>query len=187
MSKTSNIVIFALGAAIGSLATWRYFKDKYEKIAKEDFDSKRKHSSDNESDNEPTSKANISKKADVKEYDSILSKSGYTNYSDSSKEEAKSTAKSVKPYVIPPEEFGEDEEYDQISITYYADQVLADDADKIIENVEDIVGFESLTHFGEYEDDSVVVKNDRLKCYFEILLDQRRYLDVIAESPYKAE
>ena len=30
-----------------------------------------------------------------------------------------------KPYVISPEEFGEFEEYEKISLTYYADQVLS--------------------------------------------------------------
>ena len=62
-----------------------------------------------------------------------------------------------KPYVISPEEFGEYEEYEKISLTYYGDQVLADENDELVEDVEGAVGFESLTHFGEYEDDSVFV------------------------------
>ena len=69
-----------------------------------------------------------------------------------------------KPYVIAPEEFGEEYEYDTISLTYYSDRVLTDDDDEIVEDVEDVVGFESLESFGEYEDDSVFVRNDRLKC-----------------------
>ena len=40
---------------------------------------------------------------------------------------------------------------------------------------DDVVGMESLTHFGEYEDDSVFVRNDRLKCDYEILMDERTY------------
>lgn len=39
----------------------------------------------------------------------------------------------------PPEQFGDDEEYEQISLTYYADGVLADENDEVIEDVEDAV------------------------------------------------
>ena len=45
--------------------------------------------------------------------------------------------------------------------------------------MDEIVGEESLNHFGEYEDDSVFVRSDRLKCDYEILLDQRNYSDVV--------
>lgn len=34
-----------------------------------------------------------------------------------------------KTYVISPEEFGEFDDYEQISLTYYADHILADDMD----------------------------------------------------------
>lgn len=93
----------------------------------------------------------------------------------------------LKPYVISPEEFGEFEEYEKISLTYYADQVLTDENNEEVDDVEEIVGEESLTHFGEYEDDSVFVRNDRLKCDYEILLDQRNYSDVTKTMPHRVE
>ena len=91
------------------------------------------------------------------------------------------------PYVIPPEQFGDDEEYEQISLTYYADGVLADENDEVIEDVEDAVGIDSLNHFGEYEDDSVFVRNDARKCDYEILLDQRTYSEVVEDMPHQME
>ena len=84
-----------------------------------------------------------------------------------------------RPYVISPDEFGELDDYDLISLTYYADEVLADDIDEIVEDVDDVVGLDSLTHFGEYEPDSVFVRNDRLKADYEILLDERTYPEAI--------
>lgn len=72
-------------------------------------------------------------------------------------------------------------------MTYYADQVLVDENDEMIEDVEEMVGFESLNHFGEYEDDSVFVRNDAKKCDYEILLDQKLYSDVIDEMPHQME
>ena len=83
-----------------------------------------------------------------------------------------------EPYVIPPEDFGE-LGYETISLTYYADEILADERDELVEAVNMVVGLESLTHFGEYEDDSVFVRNDRVKCDYEILRDPRRWDDVV--------
>ena len=83
--------------------------------------------------------------------------------------------------------FVDDEEYEQISLTYYADGVLADENDEVIEDVEDAVGIDSLNHFGEYEDDSVFVRNDARKCDYEILLDQRTYSEVVEDMPHQME
>ena len=69
---------------------------------------------------------------------------------------------------------------------YYADQILAGEDDEKVEDVDNVVGLESLTHFGEFEDDSVFVRNDRLKCDYEILLDQRTYSDVIKQRPHSS-
>ena len=93
----------------------------------------------------------------------------------------------IKPYVISPEEFGEFEDYERISLSYYADQVLADEDDEKVDDADNVVGLESLTHFGEFEDDSVFVRNDRLKCDYEILLDQRTYSDVMKQRPHQME
>ena len=85
------------------------------------------------------------------------------------------------PYVIPPEEYDEND-YETESLTYYADGVLTDMYDNIIEDVEDTVGTDSLTHFGEYEDDSVFVRNDERQIDYEILLDSDKYYDKYPEE-----
>ena len=91
-----------------------------------------------------------------------------------------------RPYVITPDEFGEIYEYDTISLRYYADKVLTDEDDVVITNVDEIIGEDSLTHFGEYEDDSVFVRNDEMKADYEILLDLRKYYD-INEPPHQVD
>ena len=90
------------------------------------------------------------------------------------------------PYVIAPEELGENEEYDIETLIYYADEKLTDDDNRLVEDVENLVGVASLSRFGEYENDSVCVRNDRLKTDYEILLDVRRYSDVV-DDPHQAE
>ena len=54
--------------------------------------------------------------------------------------------------------------------------------DNIIEDVEGTVGTDSLTHFGEYEDDSVFVRNDEKQIDYEILLDSDKYYDKYPEE-----
>lgn len=87
------------------------------------------------------------------------------------------------PYIIPPDEFGDREDYETCSLTWYADGVLTDENDCEIPNVEETIGRESLNHFGEYEEDAVYVRNDARRCDYEILFDQRNYTDVLGDMP----
>lgn len=185
MNKVTGIVAFVAGAAVGAVASYFITKNKYEQIVQEEVNSVREAfctpsleesdcaDEDEDSSDHPTG-----------DFVSVVEENGYTKYSDTEKKELNHMTEK-KPYVIPPEEFGEIEEYTRVSLTYYADKVLADELDELVENIEDTIGFESLTHFGEYEEDSVFVRNDRLSCDYEILLDTRKYIDVLKAKPYK--
>lgn len=117
-----------------------------------------------------------------------LQEEGYTNYTEHSKkntEEKKDEPMPNEPYVISPDDYGENDNYTQISLVYYAgDGVLADDEDEVVEDIEDTVGEDFAEHFGEYEDDSVFIRNDRLRCDYEILRDNRSFSDVAEGSNY---
>lgn len=196
----SKFLIFAAGAAIGSAVTWKYLKTKYEQeeILEEDEELLEEEADGETTDEEVTpddlyTVGKAYEKPDIKEYAKILNETNYggepVEVEDVKKDPAmvkyikKEVADVERPYVIKPEEFGEFDEYEQISLTYYADGVLADDMDERVEDVDYIVGTDSLTHFGEYEDDSVFVRNDRMKADYEILLDPRNYTDVVPDSP----
>lgn len=187
---------FIIGAASGATVAWYLLKDKYETLAQEEIDSVKEVFARREQEmKDETVKRNVAEgikdsdrtKPDLKEYAEQLKKNGYTRYSDLSADDEGVSDKQTKPYVIPPEQFGDDENYDQISLTYYADGVLADENDEVIDDVEETVGIESLNHFEEYEDDSVFVRNDTRKCDYEILLDQRTYSEVAEEMPQRME
>lgn len=189
MNKTVPFIAFILGAAAGSVVTWQFLKKKYEIIAQEEIDSvkealaKKKEPKTVE---EATKLAeDAKKKPNVIEYAEKLHQEGYIPEVEI--EEPEEEEINLEPYVIPPDEFGEKEGYEEICLTYYADGVLADDDDRVIHNVNEIVGPEALNSFGEYEDDAVHVRNERLKCDYEILFDQRKYSDVLEQEPYKAE
>lgn len=187
---------FIIGAASGATMAWYLLKDKYETLAQEEIDSVKEVFARREQEmKDETVKRNVAEgikdsdrtKPDLKEYAEQLKKNGYTRYSDLSADDGGVSDKQTKPYVIPPEQFGDNEEHEQISLTYYADGVLADENDEVIEDVEDAVGIDSLNHFGEYEDDSVFVRNDARKCDYEILLDQRTYSEVVEDMPHQME
>ena len=183
-NTVSAVLAFVVGAAAGAAVSWKFAKTKYERIANEEIESvkevlskrfaKKEEESDDESEEpakreDPTTITIMEK--DVEEYESL------TNIYN---EKGVPTLGEKGPYVISPNDFGEIEEYDTVSLSYFADKILADDDYKIITqtDIEEFVGLESLEHFGEYEDDSVFVRNDRLKIDFEILLDNRNFSDV---------
>ena len=182
MNKLIGLLLFSLGAAAGSVITWQCVKTKYEKLAQEEIDSVKQvyAKKKQETQDKIEEKINEAEKQKEKEqYQAKLKELGYI------REEEKKRVDI--PYVISPEEFGEFEEYETISLTYYADHVLTDENDDLVEDVDDTVGEDSLTRFGEYEEDSVFVRNDRLKCDYEILLDQRNYSDVIKKYKHRVE
>lgn len=187
----TNVLIFVAGAAIGSIATWKIVKTKYEQIAQEEIDSVKEAYSKRcdilleELHNEEVTEIEKSEEdEEFDEYADIISNCGYI---ETCEEGGTTPVKVKKPYVISPEEFGEIDEYDTTSLTYYADGVLTDERDIPIQDVESIVGKDSLTHFGEYEDDSVFVRNERLRTDYEILSDSRKYSYIANRKPHQVD
>lgn len=200
--KISHVVAFIFGAFTGAAVAWHYRKAKYEERMNEELESIREIRNKNVSKNEDNN-TNDSIKAKVKEdimsYAKKLNDEGYTNYSsikkieETDEEENKviqnriTSDSTEKPYVISPDEFNEFDDYSVISLTYYADGKLADDNDELVEDVDDVVGINSLEHFGEYDDDCVYVRNDRLKVDYEILRSLRKYSEILEQKPYLKE
>ena len=189
----NKILWFAAGVAVGVMATNRFFKDKYERLYQEDVESvKRAFSAPRQS--EPTEGdtekviANEPTPEEVKAYNKIIDDQGYSTIPNISDDSIGKEVKGVRrPYVISPAEFAEEDDYEVYTLTYYADGVLADEQGNPIENVDDMVGRDSLNHFGEYEDHAVHVRNETMKCDFEILRDLDNYSDVFRSGPRPEE
>lgn len=171
--RKSAIAYFAAGAILGAVVTTLCLRNHYEQIAQEEIDSvksvfaKKAREGSNPIITKPSEKPNS--------YDAILQRNGYRSEGNI----AEKMNAAEKPYIISPDEFGEFDDYEKVSLTYYADRILADDNDDLVDDIEQTVGLNSLNHFGEYEDDSVFVRNDSRRCDYEILLDQRAYADVV--------
>lgn len=189
MNKAFSVMIFTLGVAVGAAITWEYSKKKFEQLAREEIDSVKQVYAQKSEGNVPNNVKETAELAKEKPgvmeyYVNKIQKEGYMDYSETGKKEDTAKPKPAPgPYIIPPDSFGELDGYEQISFTYYADGVLADENDEIVENVDEIIGREALNGFGEYEDDSVFVRNDKLKADYEILADQRKYSEVAKSLP----
>lgn len=189
----TKVAIFAVGAVIGSAVTWQLTKKKYEQIAQEEIDSVTEVFEKKLSEKPEKPSLSISAKLDpetakfLEEKQEHIDKVFDLGYVSESEEKGEPTTMS-KPYVISPDEFDEltDAGYDAIYLTYYADEVLADDMDDIVDNVDEVVGYESLKHFGDYGEDCVHVRNDELKADYEITLDTRNYRDLV-DIPHSVE
>jgi hypothetical protein len=86
-----------------------------------------------------------------------------------------------KPFVIEEDRVGEYISYDLISLIYFSDGVLTDDWEVPVENPDETVGKEYVEYF-ETGEDVVYVRNDKLKCEFEITRDLRTYEEVKEEG-----
>lgn len=181
MNRTvTNVFIFVAGTVAGSLATWKFVETKYKRIAQEEIDSvkeafaraedkneeKKVDESCDESKEDPEPR-----KIERERYTNLVSDLGYS-------EQEGGTPMVGAIRVIPPHELGNAEGYEIESLTYYADGVLTDDWDHPIEDVAGYVGEDFHTHYGEYEEDAVHIRNDILKKDFEILKDLRTFAEI---------
>lgn len=86
------------------------------------------------------------------------------------------------PYVITPDEFASSPPgYNACPLDYYKDGILADGWG-VQMDIEETIGEEALEHFGEYVDDIVYVRNERLELDYEVTQDPRTYKE--AERAY---
>lgn len=84
-----------------------------------------------------------------------------------------------EPYVIEPTEFGEFSEYEQIELTYYKDGVICENDTDMVDPYDILGDIDVEEHFGEYENDRVFVRDDRRQVDYEILRDERTFMEVL--------
>lgn len=192
-----SLFIFSLGVAAGAGASYMIMKNRCES----EIASVKRAFKINEKNAVKEEKTVKKTESDAERYNDIIRDNEYvrpneqydrferyseqvsfTEKADTREDRKEKSDMTIKPVVISPDEYGEIDDYEMISLIYYSDGILADDDDNPLEDIGHTVGFDSLNTFGEYEDDSVFVRNDRLHCYYEILKDERKYLDVVSRS-----
>ena len=186
-------LFFISGAAIASFITYKVVEKKFKIIADEEIASVKEMY---ERKIEKLTPAKVESQEPIEEiivpdngvrvnpYSSLVTDLGYSN---NKKEMEEKMEEDNTIEVIPPEDFGE-YGYKCESLTFYdIDKVLTFDNDEKITDVNKFVGPNALHSFGEYEDDSVFVRNHGMKTDFEILLDTRSYSEVVSGDSIKDE
>ena len=185
-----GLLIFAAGLAVGAVAGAVIVKNKVLADAKAEVEEVREYYRSargkvNREDNEEVEEV---KEVEKKEYElkdiqvKDEPKTGLTNYSQITKmymsKDEFQTPMYDDPFVIDPSEFGENPEYDTETLTYFADGVLVDDVDDVIEEPDIVVGLENLKVFEEFGATTVYVRNDIYKTDYEIIRDDWNYSDL---------
>lgn len=200
--KLSSVIIFCGGVFIGGFLTWDFFKTKYEKIADEEIASVKETFEHRE----PRPDKNYDA------YINIIDSNSYRNYSDeiasvketfehgeprhdnnysntaieTDKKGGTADMELKQPYVITPEQYEDNVDYTKVSLTWYNDEVLEDDWGNVLDP-DDVIGSDALKTFGQYEKDSVFVRDDDEQIDYEVLLDTRSYKETYGHDPVEAD
>lgn len=201
----NKVVSFLLGASCGSIVTYFLIKKKANEKADEEIESVVKTFKDRINKIEevltdeqkeklgihsPSKKLkeqleqadeNITNK-DIKVYAKELDNLGYSTGVDLSdgKDQnveyiAKQTDVKPYPYVISEEEYGEFGN-DEVTLIYYADHILADEDDNVINDIDDLIG-DCLTQFGDL-DECIYVRNESKEIDYVILRSEKNFKDL---------
>lgn len=82
------------------------------------------------------------------------------------------------PYAISDDDFNEDEEFEQITITWFdGDGVLVDELEQLIDDPEGLVGLSNMDRFGYLSNDKniVYIRNTDKKIDFEVVKSEGNY------------
>lgn len=194
--KIINVVAFGVGAAIGSFFTWKVVKSKMEREMQEEIDkfkedyaicmgfAKRETRNDewddfdDEDDDEDDEDESV-----MFDYHNLTTRYSSDNAENEKKGEGDEVPYINGPYPIRPEEFADGSfDHELESLTYYADGILADDCYMKLD-IEETIGEDTLEHFGDYVDDVIHVRNERLRMDYEVVRDIRSYAEVVANDP----
>lgn len=187
MNDGKTLFALILGAAVGSLITWKVVTDKYERMI-DDIYAEMEDEEDETINEEPeTPFDGLCKEID--EYEATVAQSGYAAAFEQPVEdeatddtEQEGDEEMEGPRVVSPEEF-DDCEYPVVEFTYYSDGFLTDEDDEIVNDIVGTVGKGFDAHFGDYveDPDTVYIISDADQVCYEICRDNRKYMDVRAQ------
>lgn len=198
--KFTNVIVFAVGAAIGSAVTWKILTTKYEQRIQEEietvkeafiamnntFDSSDEDTSEEEEEEDASSEYHQVNWEELEDLDEELDEYAELTNLYSSEKGGAEKVEVKKPYVIEPMEYDENG-FRTMELTYYADRILEDEDHEIVTDVDELLGEGSLDTFGQYEEDSVFVRNEALRIDFQILRDPRTYEEATGNTPNRVE
>ena len=182
----NKVVAFVLGAAAGSLITWKLIEKKYKDLTDEEIEAVKEYYK-----NKEEKVVELSVKVDEldktkTEYTKVINDSGYASSRTVEYTEDEDGSvyvepgeEKIAPYTITVDEYGENDDYEIKSWSYYADFVLTDENEEIIGDSESIIG-DILTEFDSLKDNNnaVYIRNDNTMCDYEIIKYDQTFNEV---------
>lgn len=191
---------FAFGVAVGAGASWYFWKEYHRKRADEEIQSVKEAFASKKAEEGKSEKKKVQMTADLEadsvtyekgrqsklqDYRAMVRESGYRSRTspkdllEDDPNEPPPGDNVTKPYVIRPEEFDTLDNYDAVCYTYYADGVLVDEDEDPLEipEIATAIGLDFASHFGDYDEDSIHIRNDLRHIDYEIVRDLRKYGD----------
>lgn len=182
---TRDVVFLLAGVVIGAIGTKYYLDAKYEEVLQEEMDKmrasrKNAHMSYNDA------KPNTSepKEKPVNKYAKLAN--NYATPSELVEKKHVDYRQVTEPYVMSQEQFQEEmPEFDKISLWYYVvDETVADEDDTVIEDIDGVLGGDSLSTFGDEDNedpDVIYVRNEKLRIDYEITRIYSSYSETVGE------
>ena len=204
MKTVKGIFIFVIGVVSGTFVGAQIAKKKYEEIANEEIEevreyykSKLEKTTENMVDPDTTVEMTRDEEEpkveeiieERKQYNNIIKRG---NYMAVDEEEQNNVCDEAYP--IDPSEFGNEGKNATETLTYFADGVLVNEVDEVIEDPDLVVGRHHIDIFNEFPDATCVyVRNDLDGTDYEILKDdwcwsdfnEKGYAPPIEEKPEK--
>lgn len=202
MKAIKGIFIFAIGALSGTFVGAQIAKKKYEEIANEEIKEIRDYyrkinkeladqlvdkTAEPEKVEEPKEIEEIVEER--KQYENIIKRGNYMAVDEEEQNNVCGEA-----YPIDPSEFGNEGKNATETLTYFADGVLVNEVDEVVEDPDLVVGRHHIDIFNEFPDATCVyVRNDLDGMDYEIIkddwcwsdFDEKGYAPPIEEKPEK--
>ena len=174
----NKLLYFLAGAAVGSLVTWKVITSRYE-VIEDEPETTEPNQEEHKEDN--TEEPKTDSTDDLKKCNDIIKENGYVSYSnpnadpdDDSINEGHFDMVNGDIRILTPDEFAEDQAYETETWFIYEDGVVTDSYHNVIEDPKAYIG-DAKDHFGEYEEDSVFIRNDGTMTDYELLRDGRTW------------
>lgn len=183
-----SILTFLAGLTIGAGVSWVYHKNKYEQMVQDEVEALRDHAKEKEEvKKEPVIIPNESEihevgvyptEEELEEANEIVTKQNYNTAFN--KEENDMAQKYKTPFVVTPDDFASLPGFDTDTFYFHHDNIISNSNNEMVEEdeIERILGMsveEIGAEFGRYEDDSVFIRNMRLKCDYEVLKEEENF------------
>lgn len=188
------IISFFAGALAGGLGIYVFKINKYDRDFQRKLEELKDYYSKNKKEEKPAAEiieetpkfTELERKDMMEEAKKIASEEGYKKrYGSVSEDEEQievflqDDATATRPYIIEPNQFGDQEMYEMETWSMYSDDVVTNEDDLPMndESIENCISMDAIAQLKSSDDDSVFVRNETLKTDYQIIKVIRRYAD----------